>query len=202
MSRSNNKRIKIPPKIKPHEEYDLKHSFGQLNQYRGSDTYQTDSQQKQIEQSAPSNSNLPNVAMCDAELTGTIGGYYRLEDKINALSDKNDNAHNSLRSELDKRIYNVSDDLKKHIQDDQISKRWRIGIIVTIILAIVGYIISSYQKLNSIHEDVVKIQTIIDENIKPSLEQNAKAINQNAKDIKSNTEKIYQQQNQPQKKQK
>ena len=74
--------------------------------------------------------------------------------------------------------------------------------VATIILAIVGYIISSYQKLNSIHEDVVKIQTIIDENIKPSLEQNAKAINQNAKDIKSNTEKIYQQQNQPQKKQK
>ena len=193
--------IKIPPKIRPHEEYDLRQNFSRLNQYRSSNTYQTDTNNEQSEYQAPINSNLRQDTFSAIETTGTIGDtYFRLEDKISALSDKNDTAHNSLRKELEGKIDGVRQDVEKHSQNIQLYRRWIIGIAVTIIITIVGYFIRSYQKINDIHEDVIKIQTTIDENIKPSLEQGGKAIEQNTKDIKTNTEKIFQLQNQPQRK--
>lgn len=193
--------IKILPKSKPQNEYDLKHSFSKLNPYRSSNNYQTDTSNEQYDSSA-SNNNLPQNAYLNSS-TGTISDtYFRLENKISALSDKNDNAHDNLRRDLHNEINTLRGDFDKHCQGHSDNTKWVINTIIAIAIAVLGYILLPYQKINSVHEDVVKIQTTIDENIKPSLEQNGKAIDQNAKDIKSNTEKIYQLQNQPQKKQK
>lgn len=191
--------IKILPKVSPPSEYDLRRSFSKLNQYRSSNNYQTDANNERYDDHASIN-NFPQNAYFNSG-AGTMGdSYFRLEDQISALSDKNDHAHNNLRKDLHDEINSLRGDFDKHCQEHIDITKWVVGIIVTIVIAVLGYILLPYQKINSVHEDVIKIQTTIDENIKPSLEQNGKAIEQNAKEIKNHTEKIYQLQNQQRKK--
>ena len=192
--------IKFPLNQKSCGEYDLRQSFSKLNQYRTSNVYQTDTNNERNEESFTINNNLPQHQYYNSN-GETIGDkYFRLEDKISELSDKYDNAHNDLRKELERKIDTLRGEFDHHCQGHRDNIKWIIGIVVAIIGSILGYILLPYKQANSIHEDVVKIQTTINENIKPSIEKNEKNIEQNAKDIKGNTEKIYQLQGQSQNK--
>ena len=189
-----------PPKITSQEEYDLKHSFSKLNKFRSSSYDQTVTDNERGYRPLSNNSNLPHEQIYGA-LTNAVGDtYFRLEKKISALSDKNENAHGDLRKELEGKIDKLKNDIEKRIDEIKSDKKWIIGIAITIILAIVGYFISPYQKASKNREDIIEIRAVINENIKPSINRNSHAIEKNAEKINSNTDNILQLQNQQSKK--
>lgn len=192
---------KTLPQKKSQEEYDLKLSFSRLNQYRSVDNSQTDSYKERKDSSSYLRSNQQQGLSYTSE-TSIGDSYFRLEDKISALSDKNDSAHTKLREDFDKKVDSLQGSINQMKQDDQSRTRWIIGTIVTIVIASVGYIVPSCQKTNDIHNEIIKIQTIIDERIKPSIEKNSENIESNIRNINNNTEKLYQIQTQQQNKKK
>ena len=189
-----------PPKITSQEEYDLKQSFSRLNKFRSSSYNQTVTDNERGNCPLPNNSNLPHEQIYGA-LTNAVGDtYFRLEEKISALSDKNETAHGDLRKELEGKIDKLKIDIEKRIDEIKSDKKWLIGLVVTIILAIAGYFIFPYQKASKNREDIIEIRAIINENIKPSINRNSHAIEKNAEKINSNTDNILQLQNQQSKK--
>ncbi len=101
---------------------------------------------------------------------------------------------------MEGKIEKVKTDIEQQNKEKKENKRWIIGIVIATIIAIVGYFVLPYQKSNNNQKEIIKIQTTIDENIKPSIEKNSNAIEKNALEIKNNTEKLIQIQNQQKKK--
>ena len=105
---------KTLPQKKSQEEYDLKLSFSRLNQYHSVDNSQTDSYKERKESSSYLRSNQQQGLSYTSE-TSIGDSYFRLEDKISALSDKNDSAHTKLREDFDKKVkahtLDISNDL-------------------------------------------------------------------------------------------
>jgi hypothetical protein len=192
---------KQPPIIPNQEDYDLKRSFSRLNRFRSSNYYQTRGDEELEERYYPPVDSSYSQEKEYNAVTNQIGDtYFRLEDKISALSDKNDAAHDSLRKELEGKIEKVKTDIEQQSKDKKENKRWIIGIVITIIIAIIGYFVLPYQKSNKNQHEIIKIQTTIDENIKPSIEKNSNAIEKNALEIKNQAEKLIQIQSQQKKK--
>lgn len=192
---------KHPPIIPNQEDYDLKRSFSRLNRFRSSNYYQTRGNEELEERYYPPVDSSYSQEKEYNAVTNQIGDtYFRLEDKISALSDKNDAAHDSLRKELEGKIEKVKTDIEQQSKDKKENKRWIIGIAITIIIAIIGYFVLPYQKSNKNQHEIIKIQTTIDENIKPSIEKNSNAIEKNALEIKNQAEKLIQIQSQQKKK--
>ena len=192
---------KHPPIIPNQEDYDLKRSFSRLNRFRSSNYYQTRGDEELEERYYPPVDSSYSQEKEYNAVTNQIGDtYFRLEDKISALSDKNDAAHDSLRKELEGKIEKVKTDIEQQSKDKKENKRWIIGIAITIIIAIIGYFVLPYQKSNKNQHEIIKIQTTIDENIKPSIEKNSNAIEKNALEIKNQAEKLIQIQSQQKKK--
>lgn len=190
--KKKNQTSKHPPIMSNQEEYDLKRSFSRLNRYRSSNLDQTKVSEGQDSYNPPIDSSQSKKADYYS-LTNPLGtSYYRLEDKISALSDKNDAAHENLRKELEGKIDKVKVDVDKKFQNNSDNWKWIIGIAITVILAVVGYFVYPYQKSNKNQQEIIRIQTTIDESIKPSIEKNTKAIENNSLEIKGNTEKINQ----------
>ena len=154
-------RIETPPKITSQEEYDLKKSFSKLNQYRSSNNYQTVTDNERENRPLPNNSNLSHEQIYGA-LTNAVGDtYFRLEEKISALSDKNETAHGDLRKELESKIYKLKVDIEKRIDEIKSDKKWLIGLVVTIVLAIVGYFIFPYKKQIKIEKKLLKFEQLL-----------------------------------------
>lgn len=193
--------LKHPPIIPNQEDYDLKHSFSKLNRFRSSNHYQTRADEEPDDRYYPPVDSSYSQETEYNAVTNQIGDtYFRLEDKISALSDKNDAAHDSLRKELEGKIEKVKTDFEQQSKDKKENRKWIIGTAIAIVIAIVGYFVLPYQKANKNQHEIIKIQTTIDENIKPSIEKNSNAIEKNALEIKNNTEKLIQIQNQQKKK--
>ena len=192
--------LKTPPKITSQEEYDLKQSFSKLNQYRSSNNYQTVTDNERGSRPLPNNSNLPHEQIYGALTNAVDNTYLRLEEKISALSDKNETAHGDLRKELEGKIDKLKNDIEKRIDEIKSAKRWLIGLIISIFVAIAGYFIFPYQIAKENQKDISTIRTIIDENIKPSINRNSHAIEKNTEEINNNTDNIHQLQNQQSKK--
>lgn len=192
--------LKTPPKITSQEEYDLKQSFSKLNQYRSSNNYQTVTDNERGSRPLPNNSNLPHEQIYGALTNAVDNTYLRLEEKISALSDKNETAHGDLRKELEGKIDKLKNDIEKRIDEIKSAKRWLIGLIISIFVAIAGYFIFPYQIAKENQKDISTIRTIIDENIKPSINRNSHAIEKNTEEISNNTDNIHQLQNQQSKK--
>lgn len=192
--------LKTPPKITSQEEYDLKQSFSKLNQYRSSNNYQTVMDNERGNCTLLNNSNSPHEQIYGA-LTNSVGDtYIKLVEKISALSDKNETAHGDLRKELEGKIDKLKIDIEKRIDEIKSDKKWLITIVVTIVLAIAGYLILPYQKASKNREDIIEIRAIIDENIKPSIDRNSQAIEKNSEEINNKIKDIHQLQNQQSKK--
>ena len=188
---------KHPPIIQNQEDYDLKRNFYKLNRFRSSNDYQTRGDEEVEERYCPPVDSSYSQETEYNTVTNQIGDtYFRLEDKISALSDKNDAAHDSLRKELEGKIEKVKTDFEQHSKDKKEDRKWIIGTAIAIVIAIVGYFVLPYQKANKNQHEIIKIQTTIDENIKPSIEKNSNKIEKNALEIKNNTEKLIQIQNQ------
>jgi hypothetical protein len=176
------------------EEYNLKDSFARLNRYRSSNAYQTnyDIQQDETQNTQLLNSNYAqyNTPNTNTDIIGN--NYFRLEDKIESLSNKNDDAHDSLRKEIKQDIKELSDTVK-----DCVSKKgfWTVvGILSPIILAIVGGVLKQLSISNQNKETIIEMNTTIERSIIPSIETNRKNIEKNSAEIKENTEKILQSQ--------
>lgn len=182
----------------PKDEYSLQNSFARINPYHSSNTYQTkDNDSQEYDQSVqPVNNNFPNYGQNTN--TGIVEPYYfRLEDKIEDLSNKNDTAHENLRKEIKHDIQSLADDVK-----DCISKKnfWTvIGIIIPIILAIAGGIVAQISLANKNKDKIIEMNTTIERSIIPTIEGNSKKIDRIETDVKSNTEKLIQIQNQKKK---
>lgn len=176
------------------EEYNLRDSFARLNRYRSSNAYQTnydilqnEDQNAQLLSSNHAQYNTPNT---DTNITGN--NYFRLEDKIESLSNKNNEAHDTLRKEIKQDIKDISDSVK-----DCVSKKgfWTVvAIIIPIILAIVGGVLKQLSVSNQNKENIIEMKTTIERSIIPSIETNRKNIEKNSVEIKGNTEKILQSQ--------
>ena len=176
------------------DEYNLKDSFARLNRYRSSNVYQTNFEIQQDEvpndQLLSSNHTQYNSLNTNTDIIGN--NYFRLEDKIESLSNKNDEAHDTLRKEIKQDIKDLSDNIK-----DCVSKRgfWTVvGILIPVILAIVGGVIAQLSLANRNKEKIIEMKTTIERSVIPSIEDNRKNIEKNSADIKSNTEKILQNQ--------
>ena len=192
--------LNTPPKVPFQEEYDLKKSFSRLNKYRSSNYYQTVTDNERDNDSLPNNSNLPHEQIYGALTNGVGDTYFRLEEKISALSDKNETAHGNLRKELEGKIEKLEKDIEKRIDDIRGEKKWLIGLFITIFLTIAGYFIFPYQVANENQKEISTIHTILNENIKPSINRNSHAIEKNTEEINNNTKVINQLQYQQPKK--
>lgn len=176
------------------DEYNLKDSFARLNRYRSSNVYQTSYEihQDEVPNDQLLSSNHPQYNSPNTN-TDIIGNnYFRLEDKIESLSNKNDEAHDTLRKEIKQDIKDLSNNIK-----DCVSKRgfWTVvGILIPVILAIVGGVIAQLSLANRNKEEIIEMKTTIERSVIPSIEDNRKNIEKNSADIKSNTEKILQNQ--------
>lgn len=174
------------------EEYNLKDSFARLNRYRSSNAYQTNydvlQDEIQDEQLLSSNHFYHNSPNTNTDIIGN--NYFRLEDKIASLSDKNDEAHNALKNEIKQDIKKLSEDLK-----DCISKKgfWTaVSILIPIILFIISGVVAQLSLSNRNKEAIIEMKTTIEKGIIPSIEINQKNIEKNSDDIKRNTEEIHQ----------
>ena len=176
------------------EEYSLKDSFARLNRYRSSNAYQTNydilQDETQNAQLLSSNHAQYNTSSTNTDIIGN--NYFRLEDKIETLSNKNDEAHDTLRKEIKQDIKELSDTIK-----DCISKKgfWTvIGILIPIMIGITGWVIKQLSVSNQNKETIIEMKTTIERSVIPSIETNTKNIEKNSADIKENTEKILQSQ--------
>ena len=176
------------------EEYSLKDSFARLNRYRSSNAYQTNydilQDETQNAQLLSSNHAQYNTSSTNTDIIGN--NYFRLEDKIETLSNKNDEAHDTLRKEIKQDIKELSDTIK-----DCISKKgfWTvIGILIPIMIGITGWVIKQLSVSNQNKETIIEMKTTIERSVIPSIETNKKNIEKNSADIKENTEKILQSQ--------
>lgn len=176
------------------EEYSLKDSFARLNRYRSSNAYQTNydilQDETQNAQLLSSNHAQYNTSSTNTDIIGN--NYFRLEDKIESLSNKNDEAHDTLRKEIKQDIKELSDTIK-----DCISKKgfWTvIGILIPIMIGITGWVIKQLSVSNQNKETIIEMKTTIERSVIPSIETNKKNIEKNSADIKENTEKILQSQ--------
>ena len=185
-------------------EYDLKQNFSKFNRYHSSIDYQTKVDKEQVVYNPPIDSRLSSSNGYDY-ITNQFGdSYFRLEDKITALSDKNDTAHDNLRKEFDGKIDKVRTELEDKIKDIIKDKKEKVKFIITtivaVIAAIVGYFVLPYQKSSKNEKEIIRIDTRIEESIKPSIDRNTDNIEKNAIEIKSNYEKIILLQNNESKK--
>ena len=108
--------------------------------------------------------------------------------------------HLGTAKELEGKIDKLKNDIEKRIDEIKSAKRWLIGLIISIFVAIAGYFIFPYQIAKENQKDISTIRTIIDENIKPSINRNSHAIEKNTEEISNNTDNIHQLQNQQSKK--
>ena len=176
-------------------EYDLKQNFSKFNRYHSSIDYQTKVDKEQVVYNPPIDSCLSSLGNGYDYITNQFGdSYFRLEDKITALSDKNDTAHDNLRKEFDGKIDKVRTELEDKIKDKIKDKKEKVKFIITtivaVIVAIVGYFVLPYQKSSKNEKEIIRINERIKESIKPSIDRNSYNIEKNAAEIKSNYEKI------------
>lgn len=173
------------------EEYDLKKNFSKFNKYQTSEKFQTTFREKQRIYNPPVDSTISSNNVYDNTMTNQLGdSYFRLEDKISALTNDNNLAHNDLRMEFDGKIDKVRTELKGEIKDKKEKVKYIISLVVTVILAIIGYFILPYQKSSKNEQKIIRIDTRIEESIKPSIDRNSNNIEKNATEIKNNREKI------------
>lgn len=172
-------------------EYDLKQNFSKFNRYHSSIDYQTKVDKEQVVYNPPIDSCLSSSGNGYDYITNQFGdSYFRLEDKITALSDKNDTAHDNLRKDFDGKIDKVRTELEDKIKDKKEKVKFIITIVVAVISAIIGYVILPYQKSSKNEQKIIRIDTRIEESIKPSIDRNSNNIEKNATEIKNNREKI------------
>lgn len=110
------------------------------------------------------------------------GDYYNLDNKITTLTDNNNQAHENLRKELEQKIENA-------ITKIESKRRWLIGIVVTIVLTIGGFLFVPYKiaKNNEVEIKILK-KTICPKEI--SNENNEK--DENRHSVKQeNTEPVH-----------
>ena len=84
------------------------------------------------------------------------------------FSDKNNDAHNDLRRELEGKINSVKGELEHQLNAVKESRKWWLNIvlpiIMTLIIGVIGYFVSA-----SIKEDIRALETTIDEMLKPTV---------------------------------
>ena len=172
-------------------EYDLKQNFSKFNRYHSSIDYQTKVDKEQVVYNPPIDSCLSSSGNGYDYITNQFGdSYFRLEDKITALSDKNDTAHDNLRKDFDGKIDKVRTELEDKIKDKKENVKWIIALGITVIVAAIGYFVLPYQKSSKNEKEIIRINERIKESIKPSIDRNSYNIEKNAAEIKSNYEKI------------
>lgn len=182
-------------------EYDLKQNFSKFNRYHSSIDYQTKVDKEQVVYNPPIDSCLSSSGNGYDYITNQFGdSYFRLEDKITALSDKNDTAHDNLRKDFDGKIDKVRTELEDKIKDKKENVKWIIALGITVIVAAIGYFVLPYQKSSKNEKEIIRINERIKESIKPSIDRNSYNIEKNAAEIKSNYEKIILLQNNESKK--
>lgn len=194
---NNKKKYQNPPNMLKCEDYDLKQSFSKLSRYHSTNGAQTDLNNTQEQGNTPINSIIDNdfVASPTNPLTST---YFRLEDKISDLSNKNDKAHDDLRKELEGKIDKAKTDVAEQIKnvetqikDKKDNWKWIVGIAATIIIPLLGYIVYPYQKTNDNQQKITDVQTTIEKSIMPAIDRINKDVEKNSSEINNNREKIY-----------
>lgn len=94
--------------------------------------------------------------------------YDRLEDKFTSFSDKNENDHTHLRTELEGKLEKVSDDIRKEIKDlrQSIEKKLPIQWYIWTVLALVSFVsliwILSYQRIDKLPNEVMELENRIE----------------------------------------
>jgi hypothetical protein len=146
------------------DEYDVKSNFGKVRKYAQS--REPSITTPQLYDEAQPNPQLFNDVpdKYGHTLAEPIGNYFRLEDKITKLTEKNDEAHEKMRSKMDDFFKDINKEFSKYLKIS--TTRWFLGIIISILVVVLGYL---FIQITSTNEKIIRIESTFDENIKPSL---------------------------------
>ena len=113
------------------DDYSLTISLSKMKKYGNRNNGVTNSENQIGSDNSYSMSNSQAIQSPYTSDVINRGDYYNLDNKITNLTDNNNKAHDNLRKELEQKIENA-------IAKIETQRRWLIGILVTIALAIGG----------------------------------------------------------------
>ena len=185
--KKNRKKIRgdQSPHCSKNEDYNVSASFSKVRKYRGSNPIQTESNFR--EDSFYNPIIFDNASPQGGSETKTSvdrNDYYNLDNKISTLTSQNNEAHEGLRKEFERKIDTV---LEKITQIDKSQKsfwKWFVGISVTIILAFGTWLYNRLALSNENKERIEKIEYKMDETIIPLLNKNTNMIERNTTEIR------------------
>lgn len=183
------KRTRIPSQSQhysPQDDYNVSNSFSRVKRYRSSNPIQTD---PNYYDSAPSSNpniidNSSPVQILETLTSIDRNDYYNLDNKIATLTSQNNEAHEGLRKEFEKKVDVV---LEKVTEIDKSQKsfwKWFIGISATLIIAYGTWLYNRLSLSNSNKERIDKIEYKIDETIVPFLNGQTTLIEKHSTEIK------------------
>lgn len=180
-SKHNNKRPYIPLQSghQLNDDYSVTISLSKMKKYGGKKSATTDATgSERIYDAQPDSIN--NTEHLNTPYTFTSvdrEDYYNLDKKITALSDTNIQAHESIRKELEGKIESIRTSIQKKMEDGRKEdKKWLIGTAIGVLIAVGGILFFPYKMAQKNEKEITIMKTKIDENIKPSIEKNAKSI--------------------------
>ena len=180
---------RIPSQTQHHsnqDDYNVSNSFSRVKKYRGSNPIQTESN---YTDGTPSfNPNIrDNSSPTQIQETLTSvdrNDYYNLDNKIATLTSQNNEAHEGLRKEFEKKIDTVLDKVTEIDKSQKSFWEWFIGISVTIVIAFGTWSYNRLSLSNENKERIEKIEYKIDETIIPSVNNQMALIEKYSTEIK------------------
>lgn len=151
-----------PKQIQPTvDDYDVKARLKRINRYGGKEFSST----QDIVQENRSNISYDSSSQNNQDF---LSDSFVTSKDLMQFSDKNNDAHNDLRRELEGKINSVKGELEHQLNAVKESRKWWLNILIpiitTIIVGVIGYFVSA-----TIKEDIRAIETTIDEMLKPTV---------------------------------
>lgn len=167
------------------DDYGIDSGFSRIKKYRGENNYQT-----KTGNNRQSNRDVYANNSGSSNLSGTItsidrSDYYNLDDKITSLSDKNIEAHDNLRKSLEDKINKVDENVDDVKKAQKSFLGWFIGIMVTVSIAFCTWLYDRLSLSSENKERIIKIESLIENQITPTLNNHTIILEKLEKENKS-----------------
>lgn len=176
MGGKNKRQKKFPFQHVAHvnDDYSLTISLSKMKKYGNRNYGVTDSENEIEPDHSYSMSNSQTVQSPYTSDNINRADYYNLDNKIMTLTDNNNQAHDNLRKELEKKIEDSAKKSSEEISGVKSLIKWLIGIIVTIGLGVGGFLFVPYnianknkEEINNIKNDIKALSAISTDNSMP-----------------------------------
>ena len=158
MQRNKNKKVGNSAN---NDSYDLGNNFKKISKYSRTSKNRQTTNNIQEKRERGNYADSTEASYTDTTNIPTWDRYDRLEDKLYAISDKNDNEHSNLRIEFNQKVSNLEIKLENLI-DKKLSKQWYIWTIIALVAFVtVIYTLSYSGILRQVDKNTDDIRDLI-----------------------------------------